>query len=404
MHYQPQFDLHSGTVVGIEALVRWQHPQRGLLAPADFVPIAEDSGLILPLGRWVLREACGQAQAWQDMGLPPVIISDDHVFTEPVAQRFRRAGETSGGELGPLGLDRHALDFMTGLRYAMAENEQAAKAWRASLPVAVLRVREHPASLRPEVPFDEVIADPREAVDESDLSGDLEALVAAVRERAVNGPWNLAFLEAPTMGQPPIVGNVETWLGHFGPHCRDIGENCLGDGQDASYFFMLPQPLDSGQVYAMVGTLGIQTGNATYNGLSINNAALFKGVANIRDSDPDSPSSALKGSAGGYAGAVSNHEKFFVWFFTRDCAAIEGLTDGACTTITHRMVPPAADVTAPGHPQLHGFFTAGLRSYLTPGTERGPVTRYALDPVTRQLVYVSGQLPPVALSFEPMAE
>ncbi len=74
LHYQPKFDLHSGAIVGIEALVRWQHPQRGLLAPADFVPIAEDNGLILPLGRWVLYEACRQAQARQDMGLPPVII------------------------------------------------------------------------------------------------------------------------------------------------------------------------------------------------------------------------------------------------------------------------------------------------------------------------------------------
>jgi diguanylate cyclase (GGDEF)-like protein len=75
LHYQPKINLLSGTIVGIEALVRWQHPQRGLLIPADFVPIAEDSGLILPLGRWVLREACRQARAWQDAGLPPVSIA-----------------------------------------------------------------------------------------------------------------------------------------------------------------------------------------------------------------------------------------------------------------------------------------------------------------------------------------
>ncbi|MCA1780186.1 MAG: diguanylate cyclase, partial [Xanthomonadaceae bacterium] len=68
LHYQPKFDLPSGTIDGIEALVRWQHPRHGLLAPGSFVSIAEDNGLILPLGRWVLREACQQAQAWQDMG------------------------------------------------------------------------------------------------------------------------------------------------------------------------------------------------------------------------------------------------------------------------------------------------------------------------------------------------
>ena len=75
LHYQPKVNLLSGTIVGVEALVRWQHPQRGLLIPADFVPIAEDSGLILPLGRWALREACRQARAWQDAGLPPVSVA-----------------------------------------------------------------------------------------------------------------------------------------------------------------------------------------------------------------------------------------------------------------------------------------------------------------------------------------
>ena len=75
LHYQPKVNLLSGTIVGIEALVRWQHPQRGLLIPADFVPVAEDSGLILPLGRWVLHEACRQARAWQDAGLPSVSIA-----------------------------------------------------------------------------------------------------------------------------------------------------------------------------------------------------------------------------------------------------------------------------------------------------------------------------------------
>jgi diguanylate cyclase (GGDEF)-like protein len=75
LHYQPKINLHSGAIVGVEALVRWQHPQRGLLEPAQFVPIAEDSGLILPIGRWVLREACRQARAWQDAGLPPITVA-----------------------------------------------------------------------------------------------------------------------------------------------------------------------------------------------------------------------------------------------------------------------------------------------------------------------------------------
>ncbi|BBP05252.1 hypothetical protein TPL01_23970 [Sulfuriferula plumbiphila] len=75
LHYQPKINLHSGTIVGVEALIRWQHPQRGLLAPAQFVTIAEDCGLILPIGRWVLREACLQARAWRQAGLPPITVA-----------------------------------------------------------------------------------------------------------------------------------------------------------------------------------------------------------------------------------------------------------------------------------------------------------------------------------------
>jgi EAL domain-containing protein (putative c-di-GMP-specific phosphodiesterase class I) len=75
LHYQPKIDLQRGTTTGVEALIRWQHPQRGLLASAQFVPTAEACGLILPIGRWVLREACRQAQAWLQAGLPPVTLS-----------------------------------------------------------------------------------------------------------------------------------------------------------------------------------------------------------------------------------------------------------------------------------------------------------------------------------------
>lgn len=75
LHYQPKIDLQSGTIVGVEALIRWQHPQRGLLLPEQFVTIAEECGLILPIGRWVLREACHQAQAWLLAGLPPITVA-----------------------------------------------------------------------------------------------------------------------------------------------------------------------------------------------------------------------------------------------------------------------------------------------------------------------------------------
>lgn len=75
VYYQPLVDLSNGKVTAIEALVRWQHPDLGLVTPAQFIPIAEANGLIVPLGEWVLRTACAQNRAWQLAGLPPMRVS-----------------------------------------------------------------------------------------------------------------------------------------------------------------------------------------------------------------------------------------------------------------------------------------------------------------------------------------
>ena len=70
LHYQPQFDVAKGTVSGIEALLRWNSGELGSVSPVDFIPVAEETGLILPIGEWVLRTACAQAKAWLDQDLP----------------------------------------------------------------------------------------------------------------------------------------------------------------------------------------------------------------------------------------------------------------------------------------------------------------------------------------------
>lgn len=75
LHYQPQIDSATRRIIGFEALVRWQDPEAGLVSPARFIPVAEDTGLILPLGAWVLEEACRQNRAWQDAGMPAVPVA-----------------------------------------------------------------------------------------------------------------------------------------------------------------------------------------------------------------------------------------------------------------------------------------------------------------------------------------
>jgi diguanylate cyclase (GGDEF)-like protein len=108
LHYQPKINLESGTITGVEALVRWQHPQRGLILPEQFVWIAEDCGLIIPIGTWVLGEACRQAQSWQDAGLPPMAVA---VNISAIQFRHRDFLEHLTRILKDTGLAPHCLEL-----------------------------------------------------------------------------------------------------------------------------------------------------------------------------------------------------------------------------------------------------------------------------------------------------
>jgi EAL domain-containing protein (putative c-di-GMP-specific phosphodiesterase class I) len=75
VYYQPLVDLDKGEIFGMESLVRWKHPEWGMVSPGEFIPLAEETGLIVPLGNWVLKEACKQNRIWNLMGLPPLCVS-----------------------------------------------------------------------------------------------------------------------------------------------------------------------------------------------------------------------------------------------------------------------------------------------------------------------------------------
>lgn len=106
--YQPRLEIKTRRMVGMEALVRWQHPELGLVSPDQFIPLAEETGLIVPIGEWVLREACRQNQAWRDQGLPPIRVS---VNLSPVQFRKRGLFDTVAAALDESGLHEDGLEL-----------------------------------------------------------------------------------------------------------------------------------------------------------------------------------------------------------------------------------------------------------------------------------------------------
>ena len=108
LHYQPQINIKTGQVYGLEALIRWKSPQLGLIKPGKFIPLAEKTGLILPMGEWVLKTACQQNKKWQQMGLPPVRIS-----VNLSAQQLQQPNliETVENTLESVGLDPKWLEL-----------------------------------------------------------------------------------------------------------------------------------------------------------------------------------------------------------------------------------------------------------------------------------------------------
>lgn len=108
VYYQPQINIHTEKITGMEALLRWQHPDMGVVAPSVFIPLAEDSGLIIQIGEWVLRTACLQNRAWQDAGFPPLTIA---VNLSPKQFRQPKLVENVAKILAETGLESQYLEL-----------------------------------------------------------------------------------------------------------------------------------------------------------------------------------------------------------------------------------------------------------------------------------------------------
>jgi EAL domain-containing protein (putative c-di-GMP-specific phosphodiesterase class I) len=134
LHYQPKVNLKTGAIVGVEALIRWAHPTRGPLLPGKFIPVAEETGLILSIGAWVLREACLQAKSWKDAGLSPGTMA---VNVSTV--QFRDKGFLSDliSILRKTGLDPRSLELEVTESVLMRNTEASVSILRAVRDIGI---------------------------------------------------------------------------------------------------------------------------------------------------------------------------------------------------------------------------------------------------------------------------
>lgn len=289
-----------------------------------------------------------------------VSVADKDIFTEQISSNTGQIHDLK------LGLDKSSDDFATFFRYAQpldgGGDGTPSAAWRKNLPFVVLRVRDTNHVAQPyTTPY---VEEPRTAFDEYTLQNDLFSLLSAVYQR-----WNGAACtnaDCSDVGAKPVTDLQVFPVYMRGLFCVQIGENCMGDNWDAAYNVAGRFSIDNGEVYAVVGTLGTKTGNATYVGLGINQMSRFNGVANLSDQN-------LDGTASGFAGEAGNTDSFFVYYFARDCSAIKALTGGHCFDMTEDKIPEGDS------------FAFSIRDYVRPGTKRGPDSTKVLPPMVMRV-------------------
>jgi hypothetical protein len=286
-------------------------------------------------------------------------VAEEHVFTEGIPSNVR------------IGLDADADDFLTGFRYSMPADGGAkgtpSDRWRHHPALRILRIRDaRPEPTVQRYPaWEEDSPKKREAKPEAYLRDDLTRLVSAVAKA-----WGQPCGDpACSTRAAPFIDTQSEPFNLVGPKCEDIGMDCQGDTQDASYQFRAGFGFDDGQVYAVIGTLGTATGNATYVSLGVNNFRLRLGAKNVDGTK-------LMGSATpGFYPGVQNLDKFYVYYFTRDCEGLEHLTHGFCLSVedTELVIPPGDRAS----------FVE--RDYLKAGTSRGPDSTETLPSIVLRL-------------------
>lgn len=280
-----------------------------------------------------------------------ISVKDEEVFTEQIPSDMN------------IGLYEDADDFFTFFRYAHPDPDEtiAADDWRKELPMVVLRVRDSRTNRHPET-YPPVELEERTAEDEHWLEPDVGRLLEAVAEK-----WGQPCAEEGCTDRAENFRDVQNAPIHLiGSLCNEYNQNCIGDNWDAAYQLLLPKSLDDGQIYAVAGTLGTETGNATYVALSINQRSHFKGIKN-------SPHEEITGSANGYSPDVDNTDKLFLVYFTRDCSDLKDLTDGHCVEIPTTLIPVGDSIVL------------AVRDYIKPGTRRGPDSSLVLPSRMLQL-------------------
>ena len=134
LYYQPQVGIRAGGVIGVEALLRWHHPEKGLVHPGQFIGFAEETGLIVPIGRWVLEQACRQNKAWQDEGLPRIPIAVNMSARQCEQPDVH---EVVAGALGRSGLEPEFLELEITESISMADPEQSVPLMRRLKKIGV---------------------------------------------------------------------------------------------------------------------------------------------------------------------------------------------------------------------------------------------------------------------------